>query len=443
MSDIETNEKQNFVLAALSALTQRMGLGSRLGTSYQGKRDLYSTLGFKKELCFEDYEPVYRRQDIAKTVINIKPSVTWGKFPVIKENEKKPTKFETEWTDLVKAKKVFHFLEKGDRLTGIGRYGVLFLGFNDNKSIEQPVEKASELIYLNCYHEGDVEIKQFEKDPKNPRFNQPNLYEIEIEIEEDKKEKKTVHHSRIIHIAEDVCEGEAFGTPRLEAIFNRLQGVEQIVGGSGEMFWRGAYNGIAFKLDKDAKLGPDDEKKMTEEIEDYMHDFQRYLRLQGMEASLLSPTIADPSHHFDIQITCISIETRIPKRILLGSERGELSSNQDERAWLKHIEERRVKQAEHNILRPFIDRLIKVGVLSEPKGGYEIVWEPLVVLTEKEKAEIRQIDTNTFVSYANSIGADTLIPPEIFFKMFMGFTQEQIDQINATIDKAVKEDTQD
>jgi len=434
----EKKQSQNVIMAALSILTSRLGLGRSLGMSYEGKRDLYEALGYPKDIGFKDYEGMYRRQDIAKTIINIKPGVTWSKFPEVTEDEKEETKFEAEWRDLVKKRKVLHFLEKVDRLSGIGQYGVVVLGLKDGKTLDQPASQVKELIYLNCYHNGNVEIKKYEKDATSPRFNQPNEYEIEIEIEDGKTEKKTVHWTRVVHIAEDVCEGESTGTPRLEAVFNRLLDIEKITGGSAEMFWRGAYPGMALEADNDTVIK--DPKAIEDEMDEYLHGMRRYLRLQGMEAKPLSPTIADPSKHYDIQISSISAETRIPKRILLGSERGELASNQDERAWLMHIEVRRVKQAEPNILRPFIDRLIELGVLSEPEDGYTVKWEPLLVMSEKERADITKIKTETFVSYANSIGADTLLPPEIFFKKLMDFTQEEIDQINETIKEDLEDD---
>ncbi len=88
---------------------------------------------------------------------------------------------------------------------------------------------------------------------------------------------------------------------------------------------------------------------------------------------------------FKIIIQLISATTGIPTRILLGSERGELASSQDERNWLSYIASRQTNFAGPVILRPFIDRLIEYGAL--PKVEYEIHWPNLFKATNKEKAE--------------------------------------------------------
>ena len=111
-------------------------------------------------------------------------------------------------------------------------------------------------------------------------------------------------------------------------------------------------------------------------MDSYLHGFQRYLRLQGIDIQELKPQLADPSNHFAVLINMISIATGIPKRILLGSERGELASSQDEKNWADQIDSRRKDHCEPMILRPLIDSLIGVGVLPEPKGEYVVVIGP-------------------------------------------------------------------
>ena len=103
-----------------------------------------------------------------------------------------------------------------------------------------------------------------------------------------------------------------------------------------------------------------------------MHGLNRYLRTQGVDAEQLAPGMqgADPSNIIDKELDFIAGAAGIPKRILIGSERGELASTQDEAAWSSRIMERREQHATPNMLAPTIDRLMKLGCLD--RQGYEI-----------------------------------------------------------------------
>lgn len=422
--------KERGILAILSALGERMGFARSSGLQYGGKRDLYLALGYPEKIRFEDYYSMYKRHEVASRIIEIKPKLTWRYKPTITEvgSDNKDTEFEKAWSALAERLKIYYYLRKADILSRIGWYGCIFLGFDDGKEPVHPVDKAGDLLYLSCFHSGAAKINRYVEDTHDPRFGYPELYDINFQLASGKEVKRQVHHSRIIHIAEEAREGEIEGTPELEAVFNRLMDIEKIVGGSGEMFWRGAYPGISFEADKDTQI--QDADAIKESIDEYLHDFKRYLTLQGMKANPLSPQVADPKSHFDIQIDSIALKVGIPKRILLGSERGELASSQDERAFLGDMEGRRTDHCEPNILRPLIDRLIKVKVLPEPKEGYSAEWQPLLVKDEKEKADIAQVRTTALTGYANSLDAQQILPASIFLEDIMGFSRDEIQRID-------------
>ena len=92
------------------------------------------------------------------------------------------------------------------------------------------------------------------------------------------------------------------------------------------------------------------------------------------------------------------------------------------------------------ILRPFIDRMIEVGVLPEVKD-YSINWPPLSVPTPEELADTSKKNSEAIVAYADSLGADMLIPPEIFLKKIMHFTEEEVKERVEWIDIINKNDT--
>jgi len=419
-------------LMALSALAVRASIAQRLGKSFGDERDIYTALGYTKQPTYNDYVAKYKRQDVSRAAINKPVSASWGEQPRITESVEKETEFEKAWVSLVKEKRIFHFLSRLDRLASIGSYAVLLMGFDDGNSLEKEVSSAKKLLYLMPYAQDNAKISTYENDPKNERYGLPKEYTINMKSTGETKistSSRKVHWSRVIHVAEDLLENNVEGMPRLQSVFNRLQDLDLIAGGSAEMFWRGAFPGLGFKAEEGRTIQGQDLTDLQDEIEEYMHGLKRYLRLRGIDIKELKPQVADPSNHVAIQIDLIACALDIPKRILLGSERGELASSQDERAWLKSIDGRRQDYCELVILRPLIDRLTGVGVLPEPKDGYTVVWPDLLVVSDKEAAEVGAARSKALKDYVEAIGAQDILPPDVFLRKMLGLTQEEISQV--------------
>lgn len=429
--------KLQILSSAITRRSQLAGIGQSYFPSDGGavKRDLYDVLGYKKDLTFQDYNNRYKRGDIAKRIIDAYPNATWRKKPIVSEMKEKPTAFDEEWQTFVKEKKVWHYLSRVDRISGIGEYGLLYMGFDDGGELSKPVERASELLYMSPCNQGNAPIKTWIVDPKDPRYGLPETYSLNVRnfSGENASTARIVHHSRVIHVAEDLNDNDVYGTPRLEGIMNRLQDLDLICGGSAEMFWRGAFPGYAIIADEDADLTAQDMDDLEEEIQDYMHDLQRYIRLAGAKIEGLDMQVADPSKHFDVQIKIIGGAKGIPIRILLGSERGELASSQDERGFNENVDVRRVDYAEPTILRPFIGKQIEVGILPMPEDGYTVEWPDLSVPSAKDQAEVSRLKTEALAKYAMSPGADQIIPSSIFLKKFLDFADEDISQIDEVL----------
>lgn len=431
--DLTANERK-MGLQILSAISIRASIAARLGMSYSDKRDLYKALGYKKQPGFGDYMAKYRRQDIARAIIDAPVRASWRRPPRITESDEKETKFEKAWVSLVERHRIFHYLSRVDRLASIGSYAVLLIGFDDGNGFDQEIKSAKDVLYLSPYSQANAGIDQYVKDAKNERFGLPETYSITMTGTGKTSLSKKTHWSRVIHVAEDCLEDDVKGMPRLEPVLNRLQDVDLVAGGSAEMFWRGAFPGYGFKQDAGTTIQGQDLIDLQDEIEEYMHDLKRYIRLRGISIENLAQQVADPSNHFAILVDLIACAVRIPKRILLGSERGELASSQDERAWLDRIDERRREHCEAVILRPFIDRLISVGALPKPVEGYSVDWPDLMAPGEKEIAEIGEIRSKALKAYVEAIGADVIVPPDIFLRKILGFSQDDINQINLMLE---------
>lgn len=420
-----------------SIISSRTELMSRMGKSFGGKRDLYEALGYPLSLTFEDYYSKYQRQDVAARLIDLPVDGSWQQKPEIVEDVENETQFEKSIQTIIKEKKLFHILRRSDILSGIGQYAVILVGVNDGNDLREPLGKAKELLYLQPYSEGNAEISQWDKDPQSSRYGMPLFYKLKI-VEPGNAEsyqQKEVHHSRIIHIADGLLESNVYGTPRLQRVYNRLLCLELVVGGSAEMFWQGAFPGMFFGSQPDADISMDADG-LKEQIDKYVHGLKRYLTMQGIDAKSLAPNIASPKDSVDVQMTMISVASGIPKRILEGSERGELSSGQDESNWNDRLKSRQSDFIDPIILRPVIDKLIECGVLQAPaKGEYTIIWPDLNAASDKDKTEIGKARVEMLKGYAGTPGVDMLVPPRQFFEEIMDLDVDKVDRLMDAIDE--------
>jgi hypothetical protein len=433
-------------------VASRLKLASGLGLQYGGKRDVYEALGYPKdsELNFAKYWFRYDRQDIAKAVIDKPVNKTWnGPISVSEpDQEEEETQLQKKFKEWEKRLKLTSKLSRLDKLTRVGYYGVLLLGFNDVQKDEdfmRPVQKSGnlKLLYVKPFDSYSASIHTYTNDPSNPRFGMPELYNIELHHPSSNATTQIqVHYSRVIHVVEDAVTSEIYGTPVLKAVYNRLMDLEKLVGGDAEMFWRGARPGYAANVNDEYSMDNETYEDVKGQIAEFNHDLRRILTLKGIDLQSLAQQIADPSGHIDAQLTMVSVVTEIPKRILMGSERGELSSKQDKDEWAAFIKGRRENHAEPNILRPFIDRMIELG-LVDADPDYMVEWEDLFAPSEKEKAEVGNTRAAAIKAYTVNPAAQSIIPPKAFFKTMLGLSDDQIEMIEQYMNEEIEEEQQE
>lgn len=443
LNEVEKNEqlRRQLLYRALTTnlMTSRMTYGNT--TTFGGLRDVDAALGYPslEGIKYADYYARFRRQDIAAKIIEKPVDASWRRLPIVRAANEKSEAFKEAWEILQKRLGIYNILIRADKVTGIGEYGVLLLGFNDGaESLAEPVTKATDLLYLQPFSKDNAVIKSYEIDKNNPRFGLPLTYSLRIANVPGtiSTTESIVHYTRVIHIAEGLTESNILGTPRLERVFNRLLNLELIVGGSAEMFWQGAFPGLAFKAESETNVELDKEA-LEEEIKKYVHNMERYLKLQGIDVQSLAPVVADPTKHVDVQLKMISIASGIPKRILEGSERGELSSSQDTEAWDDLMDGRRLNYNEPVILRPLIDRLIEFGVLQAPANGYDIEWPDLSAPSDKDKAETGRIRSEALSKYLSSPDAQLIMPLKAFLAEVMELTEEKVERIMQMVDEVM------
>lgn len=421
----------------MSVTNVRQKLAAFLGYSHDGERDLYASFGYKRTLLAEDFYAMYKRNDIANRLVRAFPQSTWREFPAIYDRQGKTeedSEFAASVCDFVDQYKLQQALERVDRVSSIGRFGLLFMGFQDGLDPSQPLEAGNrKLLYLQPYGEYNVTVSKWDQNIQSPRYALPETYIVNSGSPDGENsapgKSLTVHHSRVIHLTEFLDDNEVYGTPRLMAPYNRLKDLEKVVGGSAETFWLTANRGMAFWADKEANLTEAEIESVKEQADDFQNQLRRFVVGQGMTAQVLGSDTPDPQPNVETLLDLIAGSVGIPKRILVGSERGEMASSQDENNWFARIDERRTNYATPCILQTFIDKMIATGNIVEPKGKVSIEWPEVGAMGPTQEAEILEKRTNALSSYVMAPGADLIVPPDEFRTDFLGLESKTPEEM--------------
>jgi len=413
------------------------GLQRLLGSDHQ--RNINEACGYPDCVTPKEYKEMYDREGIAARVVNLWPDESWADDPEILESEE-PQKslFEEEWEKLESTFSLWGTLQRADRLSGIGEYGAVLLGIDDGMPLEAEAnlragggKQVRKLLYLKVFSQAQIEVKETEKDGASPRYGQPTLYAVKYsEGEAGSVRERNVHWTRIVHLADNRESSEWRGIPRMQPVYNRLFDLRKVLSGSGEMFWNGGFPGIALEANPEAVAAGAavDKDSIREEFQNYQTGLQRYLALTGITAKSLDPQVADPGPHLEAHLKAIAIALGVPWRILLGTEEAKLASTQDSKAWNKRLRRRQEKYTTPFVVRPFVTRLIEMGVLVAPKRGWFVRWPDLNVNSEEERAKVADLRAGAMAKYLAG-GVDVLIPPREFLSIIMDMRDEAVDSI--------------
>lgn len=434
-----------------NATLMRSELVSKL---FDPRRDIEKEAGYPRTITAEMYRAMYDRDGTANRVTRFWPEESWTMNPEIFETEDpSKTPFEEAFEELNKRKHLFHYMQEIDVISGIGRYGLLLLGFDDGMELSEPMEgiPAAEdgeapkktttprkLLYLRLFSEESVEVSTVETDKENPRYGQPTHYELllttssddgtEAGLQTQNIERLRVHWSRVIHVAEKKEQSETYGTPRQKVVWNRLLDGQKVMGGAGEMFWKGAFPGYSIETNPNIPDVDLDTTTIRTQLSNYFNGLQRYLALTGVTVKSLTPQMGDPTSHRNAIMEDIAFAMGVPKRKLFGSEQAQLASEQDTRTWNGRVSRRCEMHVTPMIIRKVVDRLVWAGVLPVPPKGYEVFWPDLNAQTDMEKADIAAKRTEAFSKYVSGNVA-SLIAPEDYLTMIHGMDDEEVEQI--------------
>lgn len=454
---------------------ERRGRGD---PSQDPRRSLDAECGYPDgEWAAEDYHDLISREPLACLMNEFEALESWGVFPEVydDEDEEVTTDFEYGWFDLPsmmapepnyfeeqKGSALYSLMLLADIHCGEGRHGAIVLGLKDGKGMSEPVtpRQGMQLQWARSFPEYMCRITSFDTDPKSPRYMHPMTYDVTYAYPRDQTGSgitegyttESVHWSRVVHIGDrwhSAPNSVNMMVPRLRPIRDPLLDYRKVRASDAEGYYKAAFVGLHFgthpQLGADVYVDTDSLKDMYEE---YINGLQRAIFTNGMTVDSIAPGVSDPAPHLLAQVQAMCMKKRVPMRILMGSERGELASGDDKLKWNNTMRSRQHNHNTSSILAPFANRLVNLGVLPKPlqpnksgtrKGGAKCHWPDLASRTEKERVDILLTRTQAYQLYvANDIGS--VIPPLDFMTKFDNFPPEEAQVI---IDSAEEQQLQD
>jgi uncharacterized protein len=516
-SEVVTHNTKNVesVLAhniAELCMSNRMLRSSVMQWLTDPRKDIDYECGFPAFIQPELYDWFYKREGIARKVVNLYPNHAWLLPPEVYEVEDPDveTPMESGWKAVNERHNILGQLHIVNALSRIRSYGVMLLMTDDTDRIDQPptgcdIDALEEgrmpdkdvpvrkLLYTSVYPERLAKVARWVDNPRNPRHGMPEVYTLttfdpnaDTHYGQGQPQSTLdVHWSRVLHVCDDRQSSKVFGTPAMEPVFNYLCNIRKIVGGSGEMFWKGAFPGYSFETHPDIPDAEIDEDELREKFEKWGSGLQRILGMAGGQMKSLAPQVADPTAHFEIQMQAISITTGIPLRQLLGSEQGKLAATEDRRGWNGQLKQYQDNNITPYMLRPCVRQMICLGIVprlggkpkpidtgddddpgtrdgadkpTTKKAGTKpptpslnekrpakkaasdvmVEWPDLNTVSDTERADIVLKKTQALAAYMNG-GVNQMIPEPEYLTLYMGHTQREAQAIGAAATKKIAE----
>lgn len=387
-------------------------------------RNYAQECGYPDLICISDYHQIYLRNGLCARIVNLYPDECAQITPSLQEENSGED--ETPWEARVvsHAKKVnlWRYIHEADKLAGIGRFGILLIGFSDGQTLDQPVQKSPklEIMYLRAFSEAHATIESYETNETSPRFGQPLFYSVQfsdVYSESPTQGNSTlapartlrVHWTRCIHFSDS---GETLSAPRLEKTWNWAHiDMAKLAGGGAEMFWRGAFPGMFFNIDPTVQMSTEKEETIKTTSWNYFNTLTRIMHMQGVTVQQLMPAIADPSAQFQMLLLLIAISEGCPLAVLTGDQSGGLGDGVGLRGtdeWSVRKQMRRERYLGPVVIRRYIDRVIEYGIL-EP-AEYTTVFPNPHSLTEEQQARNAMTWVRAISDYVKS-GCSVMMSP--------------------------------
>lgn len=390
------------------------------------------------EFEFDSFWLRYERQAEARAIVDRPVDDSWQDGPIVKDldaddTDEPTTPFEEAVEALFEGdytrRTPVHRMVTADKLARLGEHAIIVLGTADGRPLDTPLGGVTDgddepefagtfdpdsggslddIHYVAAFGQDRIERMTIDTDMMSPRFRLPESYEVitqdatDDDLEEndagEKHEIEEIHWTRVIHVPEGELEDDIGGTPALKPVFHELLNIDKIKAASGEGYWRGGYQGLVVSpptigSGSGAKQYEfaDEGDGVEEEIDEFLANFDRTLATTA-NVEPIESTVADPTAHLDINYTGIEVALGIPRSVFTGADRADTADSQAGTEWDTVIAGRQRNHNAPNILEPFVQRMIDVGIFPEPDGdGFVVEWPPRQELSEREEADVKNV----------------------------------------------------
>jgi hypothetical protein len=444
MNEASSMNLQSILRGRLSGVT---------GVNPDPRKDIDKECGYNRTATVRDFKEMYEEFGLAARIVNLLSDECFAVTPDVFETERpRDTPFEKGYKQLLSHPdfNLNYFFHKVDAISGIGRYAGLLIGVDDRKPLDTIADgldedgrmtktrpQGRELIHLHALAETSLRDIIENDDPTSRRFRKPQFYHMDVKVGNRVVQRK-VHWSRVLHVAECKDESEIYADPRLKKVSDQVHDCRKILGGSGEMFWKGGFPGIAATVDPrfiEAGGIDVDQESVTLELQRFMEGLQRYILGVGFQVNSLSPQVADPTAHLMMQFNMIAMAIGIPLRIFMGSEEAKLASGQDIKAWNKRIKRRQNDYVSPRIIRPMTFRLIAMGVIPPTKAFdahgfpvFNIHWPDVAMPDENERSTIADRRAAAMLKFVTG-KTYQMMQPSDFFRLILGLDPLEVEAV--------------
>ena len=377
-------------------------LSSLLGTSrlLSTKHDFTFDFGYKDDVDFYDLYQLYKRNGVAKAVVNKTARKTWQTNPtlLIGQDEHEETTAEAEIRTWMQKMRFWQQLQEVDKRSLVGEYAGVIFRFTDGKRFDEPVDRVpgglDGLIGVIPAWEGQLQISEWDQNRDSPTYGEPKMMtftESSVDPDQGKTRAFYVHPGRVYIWSQDRT---TFNDSDMEASYNAFVDMVKIRGAGGEGFWKNAKSQPILEAEPEVNFGQlaqmlgTDLQGLPEALDNVVADwnrgFDQTMVLQGMKANTLGVTLPQPKEFYDIASMEVAANWNIPHKVLFGNVVGERASTEDLKEWSLFNMSRRNNYVIPNIM-DIVDRLVAVGILT--KQDWCLNWEDLTSATDGERLE--------------------------------------------------------
>ena len=351
--------------------------------------------GYPDAIEFDVLYNAYRRGGFFNAIVDIIPERCFSDDPFVVDGDEdtpQDTQFEKEVNELVKKFDLWRVFETSFKMADIGQYSTIVpvISESSENKLENPIEQGKRIIAINPWYQVECEANQeFDPDYSSENYNKPLTYRLQPSQLSGRQTtnatQHTLHYSRV-NVITNAVGATIYGESVLEPAFNALFDANKVRGAYAEggrnnarpkyiLSANNAEAAKAFNAKKDV---------IDEAIDNFNDNFNSALRMAGVDVTTLQTQLQDPKSAWEICVVEACASRGVPLTELAGYITGERASSENSSAFTKRLKKWQKKYG--NDIHRFLQRLIDLGLLSEPSNGeFKVCWPDIGEPSTTEK----------------------------------------------------------